>query len=92
MVVQFLTSIVTKWNSLVYLIGYFVVFSLLARFVVWILGMIRKIDLNAYRHRDGAWALITGATDGIGLGFAQVITEYQSIIYSYRNYWLMALM
>ena len=35
--------------------------------------MARKIDLSAYRHPDGAWALITGATDGIGLGFAQVI-------------------
>lgn len=73
MTFQFVASILTRWNVVINLIGYFVVFSLLARFVVWVLGMTRKIDLSAYRHRDGAWALITGATDGIGLGFAQVI-------------------
>ena len=72
MVLQFLISILTRWSSLVHLIGYLSVFAFLTRFVVWIMGMTRSIDLSAYRHRDGAWAVITGGTDGIGLGFAQV--------------------
>lgn len=75
---------------LVYLIGYFVLFSLLARFVVWVIGLARKIDLDVYKHRDGAWALITGATDGIGLGFAQVILHVSNNCF--RNYWHMVSM
>lgn len=77
MTFQFVTSILAKWNSLVHLVGLLAVLAMLARLVVWVLAMTRKIDLSAYKYRDGAWALITGATDGIGLGFAQVITRFE---------------
>ena len=41
--------------------------------VVWWLYMtcFKPVDLSKYR-RGQTWAIVTGATDGIGLGFATV--------------------
>lgn len=37
-------------------------------------SFVKPIDLKAYKRGQG-WAVITGATDGIGLGFAHVIAR-----------------
>jgi 17beta-estradiol 17-dehydrogenase / very-long-chain 3-oxoacyl-CoA reductase len=32
-------------------------------------------SLDRYGRKDGCWAVVTGGTDGIGLGFCEVLSE-----------------
>lgn len=61
-----------KWHLSVSFFGYTCIALLLIRAFVWLHGLYRPLDLARYRLHGTAWALITGATDGIGLGFAEV--------------------
>jgi 17beta-estradiol 17-dehydrogenase / very-long-chain 3-oxoacyl-CoA reductase len=37
--------------------------------------MTRKVDLRKKYGGEGCWAVVTGGTDGIGLGFVEVLVE-----------------
>jgi len=61
---------------------FYVLGALLAlRFALRVLGFVyrktckRALNLRKYGAGSGAWAVVTGATDGIGLGFAQVLAK-----------------
>lgn len=61
-------------GSIIYYIGVISSLYLLARLSQHLYTFLHPSSLPRYLHskgRGGSWALVTGATDGIGLGFAQ---------------------
>lgn len=51
--------------------GFFAVYWLL-QIIDWLLGVVQSPQLAKYRHAgDDSWAVVTGATDGIGKGFSE---------------------
>jgi 17beta-estradiol 17-dehydrogenase / very-long-chain 3-oxoacyl-CoA reductase len=60
-----------EWTSL---IGKFVIAVVLIRLIWWAyLVLFKSVNLSAYKSNNPTWAVITGASDGIGLGFAKVL-------------------
>lgn len=61
---------------LIYCIGCYhlakFVFALGWSLVRW---MTRKVDVRKKYGGEGCWAVVTGGTDGIGLGFVEVLVE-----------------
>lgn len=63
-----------KWTSL---IGKIIIGVVLIRLVWWAyLVFFKSVNLSAYKSKDTTWAVITGASDGIGLGFAKVLAGH----------------
>ncbi|KAI9872691.1 MAG: hypothetical protein M1830_001300 [Pleopsidium flavum] len=54
-----------------YSVGVLTICYLLARGSQFLFTYLRPSSLPRYLHGDDAWALVTGSSDGIGLGFAQ---------------------
>lgn len=60
--------------SIVEILGLFVLVNAVVRGVLWVYcTCVRRLDLRCYQAKDGqSWALVTGATAGIGFAFADV--------------------
>jgi len=63
-------------STFVTLLGYLAVAYIAYQIVDFIrLHVLRKSDLRKYGAKDGAYALVTGASDGIGKGFAEALAR-----------------
>ena len=66
-------------------VGAFLVVPLLYSFVIWIYTNVRSSSLSRYNHSN-AYALVTGASDGIGLGFVtELLSSGFNVILHGRN-------
>ncbi|MCJ1380265.1 hypothetical protein MMC17_003368 [Xylographa soralifera] len=60
-------------DSFTYCLGLLTAIYLLIRVAGFLNTYLRRSSLHTYKHGPPSWALITGASDGIGLGFAQTL-------------------
>ncbi|MCJ1430755.1 hypothetical protein MMC27_000105 [Xylographa pallens] len=60
-------------GSPIYCLGLFTAIYLLNRVADFLYIYLRRSSLQNYKHGTQSWALITGASDGLGLGFAQTL-------------------
>ncbi|MCJ1281884.1 hypothetical protein MMC26_001207 [Xylographa opegraphella] len=57
----------------IYYLGLLTAIHLLNRIASFLYIYLRRSSLHTYRHGPASWALITGASDGLGLGFAHTL-------------------
>ncbi|MCJ1295847.1 hypothetical protein MMC34_007411 [Xylographa carneopallida] len=57
----------------IYTLGLLTALHLLHRLATFLHTYVRSSSILAYRHGPASWALITGGSDGLGLGFAQTL-------------------
>ncbi|MCJ1316434.1 hypothetical protein MMC15_001755 [Xylographa vitiligo] len=60
-------------DSPIYFLGLLTAIYLLNRIARFLYTYLRRSSLHTYKHGPPSWALITGASDGLGLGFAQTL-------------------
>ena len=60
-------------ESPIYCLGLSTAIYLLSRVASFLYVYLRRSSLHTYKHGTPSWALITGASDGLGLGFAQTL-------------------
>ncbi|MCJ1397459.1 hypothetical protein MMC11_000652 [Xylographa trunciseda] len=60
-------------ESTIYCLGLLTTIYLLNCITGFLYTYLRRSSLHTYQHSRPSWALVTGASDGIGLGFAQTL-------------------
>ncbi|MCJ1387580.1 hypothetical protein MMC18_000423 [Xylographa bjoerkii] len=60
-------------ESPIYCLGLLTTVYLLNRIAGFLYTYLRRSSLQRYQHGSQSWALTTGASDGLGLGFAQTL-------------------
>jgi 17beta-estradiol 17-dehydrogenase / very-long-chain 3-oxoacyl-CoA reductase len=81
-IIENLTSIFPSWIFEGFYLELIVFGYPLLKFLIFVIYAIVKLFLpmpdlkKRYTHSDkSSWAVVTGATDGIGLGFCKVLTK-----------------
>lgn len=59
-------------NFLVPFFGWIVIGAIVVRLLLWLYRAVTPVNLKNYNPEGRSWALITGASDGIGLAYAKV--------------------
>ena len=66
-----------KFNKLIYLTGAYKVFAPLYSYLLYEYNRREETDLQTYNQDQASWAIVTGASEGIGKEFALQLAKHK---------------